>query len=65
LCFIVSAMRSTSTPLMYPILYAISSRQATISPCRSSMVWMNVDACSRASWVPVSSQAMPRPSFST
>ena len=46
---------------MQPMRNAISSRQATIRPCRASIVWMNVEACSSASCVPVSSQAMPRP----
>ena len=31
--------------------------QATLSPCRSSRVWMKLEACSSDSWVPVSSQA--------
>ena len=38
---------------------------AIIWPCRSSMLCTNVDACSNDSNVPVSSQAMPRPSTST
>ena len=45
--------------------YAISSRHAIISPCRSSMLWTKFDGCSSDSCVPVSSQAMPRPSRST
>src|SRR3989454_6449880 len=65
LSFIGRAMRSTSSAVMYPIRNAISSTQATMSPCRSSMVWIKVEACKSASWVPVSSQAIPRPSFST
>ena len=51
--------------VMYRIRYAISSRQPTISPCRSSTTWMKFDAWTSDSCVPVSSHAMPRPSRST
>ena len=43
---------------------AISSRHAILSPCRSSMVSMNVAARNSDSGVPVSSHATPRPSSS-
>ena len=56
---------STSSAPMKPSLNAISSGQATFRPWRCSIAWMKFDACSSASCVPVSSQAMPRPSTST
>src|ERR1041384_618110 len=34
------ASRARSSAVIYPIRYAISSRQATISPWRSSTAWM-------------------------
>ena len=47
---------------MNPLAKAISSMQATFSPCRSSSVCTNMRLHSSESYVPVSSHAMPRPS---
>jgi len=39
--------------------------QATFKPCLSSITPKKFEACSKASGVPVSSQAIPLPIFST
>src|ERR1017187_6345190 len=61
---ILAASAWSCDPSMNPCRYAISSRQATFSPWRFSMVWMKSDASSSESCVPVSSHAIPRPSSS-
>ena len=43
------------------VCIAISSRQAMVMPCRCCRTWTNWPASISESWVPVSSQAMPRP----
>ena len=48
---------------MKPLTSAISSRQEIRTPCRCSRTWTNSPASSSESWVPVSSQANPRPRF--
>ena len=54
--------RSSPAASRKPRRKAISSRQAIFSPWRCSIVAMKFAASSRLSCVPVSSQAMPRPS---
>ena len=51
--------------VIHPRLYAISSRQATFSPCLFSITSMNVLASLKLSCVPVSSHANPLCSGST
>jgi hypothetical protein len=57
----VVAGASGILPSMKPIRKAISSGQAIFSPCRFSIVSTKLAASCSDSWVPVSSQAMPRP----
>ena len=52
-----SANFRTRCVSIQPCRNAISSGQATLSPCRVSMVSMKLDACCSDSCVPVSSQA--------
>ena len=54
-------LRRAARHLMNPARQAISSTQAILSPCRSSMMRTNTPASSSELCVPVSSHAVPRP----
>ena len=61
----VFAIASSCAALINPFMYATSSMQAILSPWRTSIVWTKLLASTNDSWVPVSSQAKPRPSGCT